>query len=75
MAAVGCGTSVTVAPFNGKTILEINYQYMADLQGDAGAQLSGFETCNCCRSRLLLPRLVWGSGSFGWEGIFLPVSK
>lgn len=35
----GCGTSVTVAPFNGKTILEINYKYMVDLQGDAGAQL------------------------------------
>lgn len=50
---------------------------MVDLQG---AQLDRCglvlkTVCNCCRSHLLLPRLVWGSRSFGWEGIFLPVSK
>lgn len=38
----GCGIgmhfSVTVDPLNGKTIREINYQYMVDVQSNAGTE-------------------------------------
>lgn len=75
----GCGTgSVTVAPFNGKTILEINYQYMVDVQAGAGAQL---ERCGLVLKPATVAAVVccchgwFGAARFGWEGIFLPVSK
>lgn len=73
----GCGTgSVTVAPFNGKTILETSYQYMVDLQGDAGAQL---ERCGlvwkpatvaavvCCCHGWFGAAAVWAGREFSFQ--------